>query len=59
MLTVAGLVFLALAILLAVSLITDYLFDGVARWIWPALIAVVIAVLWFLRPALRTGSSGP
>ena len=58
-LTIAGLAFLALAILLAVSLITDYLFDGAARWIWPALIAVVIGVLWFVRPALRTGSSGP
>jgi hypothetical protein len=58
-LMIAGLAFLALAILLAVALITDYLFDGAARWLWPALIALVIAVLWFLRPALRTGSSGP
>jgi hypothetical protein len=58
-LLIAGLVFLALAIILAVMLITDYLFDGAARWIWPALIAVVIAVLWFARPLLRTGSSGP
>jgi hypothetical protein len=52
-------VFLALAIVGAVALITDYLFDGAARWIWPALIAVVIAVLWFIRPALRSESSGP
>jgi uncharacterized protein DUF6328 len=58
-LTIAGLVFLALAILCAMVLITDYLFDGAARWIWPGLVAVVIAVLWFLRPLLRTGSSGP
>ncbi len=58
-LTIAGLVFLALAILCAVSLITDYLFDGAARWFWPALIAVVIAVLWFIRPLARTDSSGP
>ena len=58
-LTIAGLVFLALAILLAIALITDYLFDGAARWIWPALVAVVIAGLWFIRPLLRTGSSGP
>jgi hypothetical protein len=58
-LTIVGLVFLGLAIVGAVALITDYLFDGAARWIWPGLIAVVIAVLWFLRPALRTGSSGP
>jgi hypothetical protein len=58
-LTIAGLVLLALAIICAVSLITDLLYDGAARWIWPALVAVVIGVLWFLRPALRTGSSGP
>jgi hypothetical protein len=58
-LTIAGLVFLALAILGAVMLITDFLYDGSVRWIWPALVAVVIAVLWFLRPLLRTGSSGP
>jgi hypothetical protein len=58
-LTIAGLVFLALAIVCAMALITDFLFDGGARWIWPALVAVVIAVLWFLRPALRSGSSGP
>jgi hypothetical protein len=58
-LTIVGLVFLALAILCAMALITDYLFDGPARWIWPGLVAVVIAVLWFVRPLLRTGSSGP
>jgi len=58
-LLIAGLVFLALAILGAVTLITDYLFDGAARWIWPALIAVVMGSLWFVRPLLRQGSSGP
>jgi len=58
-LTIVGLVFLALAILGALTLITDFLYDGAARWIWPALVAVVIVVLWFVRPLLRTGSSGP
>jgi Family of unknown function (DUF6328) len=58
-LTIAGLVFLALAIVGAVTLITDFLYGGAARWIWPALVAVVIAVLWFVRPLLRSGSSGP
>ena len=56
---IAGLVFLALAIVLAVALITDYLFDGGARWIWPAIVAVVVAALWFARPLARTDSSGP
>lgn len=58
-LTIAGLVFLALAILGALTLITDFLYDGAGRWIWPALVAVVIAVLWFIRPLLRSDSSGP
>ena len=58
-LLIAGLGFLALAIIGAVSLITDFLFDGAARWIWPALIALVIAVLWFARPLARSASSGP
>ena len=59
MLLIAGLAFLALAIILAVALITDFLFDGAARWIWPGIIALVIAVLWFVRPLARTDSSGP
>ncbi|HEX5780339.1 MAG TPA: DUF6328 family protein [Solirubrobacteraceae bacterium] len=58
-LTIAGLVFLALAIVCAVALITDILFDGAARWIWPGLVALVIAGLWFIRPSLRNESSGP
>jgi pilus assembly protein TadC len=58
-LTIAGLFFLALAIIGAVALITDFLYDGAARWIWPALVAVVIAALWFVRPMARSDSSGP
>jgi Family of unknown function (DUF6328) len=58
-LTIVGLVFLALAIVGAVALITDFLYEGSGRWVWPALVAVVVAVLWFIRPALRSESSGP
>jgi hypothetical protein len=58
-LTIAGLVFLALAIVGAVTLITDFLYGGAARWIWPALVALVIVVLWFARPLARSDSSGP
>ena len=58
-LLIAGLAFLSLAIIGAVSLITDFLFDGGARWIWPALIALIIVVLWFVRPLARSDSSGP
>jgi hypothetical protein len=58
-LLIAGLVFLSLAVVGAVTLITDFLYDGALRWIWPALIAIVIAVLWFGRPLARSDSSGP
>jgi hypothetical protein len=57
---IGGLVFLTLAILGAVVLITDYLFDGGLVWIFPALVAVVLMVTWFVRPLVRGGeSSGP
>jgi cobalamin synthase len=61
-LLIAGLVFLALAILGAVVLITDYLFGLGGQWIWPALVAVLLITLWFGRPLvrhLRGLSSGP
>jgi Family of unknown function (DUF6328) len=58
-LIIIGLAFLALAIIGAVTLITDFLFDGALRWIWPALIAIIIALLWFARPLARSDSSGP
>ena len=57
-LMIAGLVFLALAIVGAVALITDYLYDG-SRWIWPVAIGLVLAALWFVRPLVRSDSSGP
>jgi hypothetical protein len=58
-LMIAGLVFLALAILGAVVLITDYLFGLGGQWYWPLLIGVVLVGLWFVRPLLRSESSGP
>jgi Family of unknown function (DUF6328) len=61
-LLIAGLVFLALAILGAVVLITDYLFDGAAVWLYPAALGLLLGGLWFARPLARqlTGkSSGP
>ena len=58
-LMIAGLGFLALAILGAIALITDYLFGLGSHWYWPALVAVVLVGLWFVRPLLRTESSGP
>jgi hypothetical protein len=58
-LMIAGLVFLALAIIGALVLITDYLFGLGGSWYWPALVALVLVALWFARPLLRSDSSGP
>jgi hypothetical protein len=61
-LLIAGLVFLGIAIVGAVTLITDYLFGLGGHWEWPALLALAIVVLWFARPLLRHlrgVSSGP
>lgn len=61
-LLIAGLVFLAIAIVLALILITDFLYNGAVVWVFPAAAAVVLVGLWFLRPLLRTWrglSSGP
>jgi hypothetical protein len=52
-LLIAGLVALAAAILGAVVLITDFLFDGTVVWIYPSAIAVLLVLLWFVRPLLR------
>ena len=57
-----GLGFLALAIIGAVTLITDYIFGLNSHWYWPLLVALLIAGLWFGRPIvrhLRGVSSGP
>jgi hypothetical protein len=61
-LLIAGLILLALAILGAVVLITDYLFDGAAVWLWPGLLGILLVALWFARPLVRGmqgKSSGP
>jgi len=61
-LLIAGLVFLGIAIVGAVMLITDYLFGLDSHWIWPTLVALAILVLWFVRPLVRHArgiSSGP
>jgi cobalamin synthase len=59
-LLIVGLVFLALAIVGAVTLITDYLYG--AKWWWPAAVAVLLVATWFIRPLvrhIRGVSSGP
>jgi hypothetical protein len=56
---IAGLVFLALAIVLAIAMVTDFLYDHWITWAAPSAIALALAVVWFARPLLRSGSSGP
>jgi hypothetical protein len=57
--TIAGLFFLAVAIVLAVGMVTDFIYDHWIVWAAPSLIAVLLAGFWFLRPGLRRSSSGP
>jgi hypothetical protein len=59
-LMIVGLAILLVAIVGAVTLITDILFDGVKVWIYSGLLALVFTGLWFVRPLLRAdSSSGP
>ena len=50
---IAGLSCLAVALVLALVMVTDFLFDGVVVWIAPAVVAALIVALWFMRPLLR------
>jgi hypothetical protein len=59
---IAGLIFLAVAIILALVMITDVLYNGAAVFAFPLAIAVLLVGLWFARPLYRTArgrSSGP
>jgi len=56
-LAIAGLGFLALAMIGAVVVVTDYLFGTPAAYVWPALVAALFAFLWFVRPLLRGSES--
>jgi hypothetical protein len=38
--------------------LTDFIYGGVATWIWPGAIGLLLVVLWFVRPLLRGRSSG-
>lgn len=56
---IAGLVSLAVAIVLALILISDLIYDGIVVWLAPALIGGLLVGVWFVRPLLRRKSSGP
>ena len=55
---IAGLVCLAVALVLALVMVTDFLYD---HWIviaGPAIIALLLAFVWFIRPLVRNGKFG-
>jgi hypothetical protein len=56
---IAGIALLAVGIVAALMCLTDFLYGGLATWIWPGLIAIALLWLWFVRPLLRGRSSGP
>jgi hypothetical protein len=56
---IAGLVFIGIAIVLAVATITDYLYDHWIVYAAPAVVTIALAGLWFVRPLARRKSSGP
>jgi Family of unknown function (DUF6328) len=61
-LLIVGLVFLAVAIVGALVLITDFLYGLEGQWPYPAALAVLLLALWFGRPLVRHvrgQSSGP
>jgi hypothetical protein len=54
---IAGLVFLAIAIVLAIAMVTDFLYDHWITWAAPSAIALALIVIWFARPLLRGNTS--
>jgi hypothetical protein len=50
---IAGLIFLALAIVLAIAMVTDFLYDHWITWAAPSAIALALTTVWFIRPLLR------
>jgi hypothetical protein len=56
---IAGLALLAIGIVAALVCLTDFVYGGAATWIWPGAVAVILAILWFVRPLARRSSSGP
>jgi hypothetical protein len=50
---IAGLSCLAVALVLALVMVTDFLFDGLVAWLAPALVAALVLVVWFVRPLAR------
>jgi hypothetical protein len=50
---IAGLAFLAVALVLALAVVTDFLYDGLVVWLGPAVLGVLVVGFWFVRPLMR------
>jgi len=50
---ITGLSFLAVAIILAIAVVTDFLYDGWVVWLFPGVLALLLIVFWFARPLMR------
>ena len=50
---IAALVSLAVAMILAIAVVTDFLWDGWVVWVFPSLLLALIVVIWFVRPLAR------
>jgi Flp pilus assembly protein TadB len=50
---IAALVALAVAMTLAIAVVTDFLWDGWVVWAFPGLLLALIVAIWFVRPLAR------
>ena len=39
--------------MLALAVVTDFLYDGLIVWLGPAVLGVLLVVFWFGRPLMR------
>ena len=39
--------------MLAIAVVTDFLYDGWVVWLFPGVLALLLVVFWFARPLMR------
>jgi hypothetical protein len=50
---IAGLSCLAVALVLALAVVTDFLYDGWVVWLFPGVVGLMVVFFWFARPLMR------
>ncbi len=55
---IAGLIFLGAAIVLAIAMVTAFIYDHWIVWVAPISIAAALVLVWFVRPLLRGSTRG-